>query len=81
MRWGAWHLWSSRLMASVAHANGKRVIGAESFTSIAANDAWTEHPYSIKTTGDWAFCEGINRFVFHRYATPAVDDVRAGDDA
>ncbi len=25
-------------------------------------------PASIKALGDWAFCEGINRFVFHRYA-------------
>ena len=66
MRWGAWHLESSRLIASAAHALGKPIVGAESFTSMPANDAWTEHPYSVKTTGDWAFCEGINRFIFHR---------------
>ena len=22
----------------------------------------------VKDIGDWTFCEGINRFVFHRYA-------------
>ena len=65
-RWDAWHLLSPRLTASVAHVHGKPIAGAESFTSTADRDAFTEHPYSVKTTGDWAFCEGINRFVFHR---------------
>ena len=65
-RWGAWHLLSSRLMASVAHTNGKPIVGAESFTATGDNGSWTEHPYSIKALGDWAFCEGVNRMVFHR---------------
>jgi hypothetical protein len=54
-------------MASAAHTYGKRILGAESFT---ANDGekWQGYPGSIKELGDWAFCEGINRFVFHRYA-------------
>ena len=54
-------------MTSAGHVYGKRIIGAESFT--ATNDEkWQGHPGNIKTLGDWAFCEGINRFVFHRYA-------------
>jgi hypothetical protein len=65
-RWRAWHMLSPRLMASVAHVCGKPVVGAESFTSSPENDPFTEHPYSVKTLGDWVFCEGINRFVFHR---------------
>jgi hypothetical protein len=54
-------------MASAAHVYGKPILGAESFT---ANDGekWQGYPGSIKELGDWAFCEGINRFVFHRYA-------------
>ncbi len=68
MRWGAWHLLSPRLMASVGHVHGKPVVGAESFTSWAEADPYTEYPYSVKPIGDWAFCEGINRFVFHRCA-------------
>ena len=54
-------------MASAAHTYGKRILGAEAFT---ANDdeKWQGYPGSIKELGDWAFCEGINRFVFHRYA-------------
>ena len=54
-------------MSSAAHTYGKRILGAEAFT---ANDheKWQGHPATIKDLGDWAFCEGINRFVFHRYA-------------
>jgi len=67
-RWGAWHLLSPRLLASVCHVYGKPILGAESFTSSADSDAFTQHPYTVKATGDWAMCEGINRFVFHRTA-------------
>ncbi|MEJ5250880.1 MAG: glycosyl hydrolase [Armatimonadota bacterium] len=55
------------LMVSAAHVYGKRVVGAEAFTADSA-ERWLHHPGSIKTLGDWAFCQGINRFVFHRYA-------------
>jgi len=65
-RWQSWHLLSPRLMASVGHVHGRSVIGAESFTARPGEDAFTEHPYSIKALGDWAFAEGINRVVFHR---------------
>lgn len=65
--WGYTTAYSCTEMTSAAHVYGKRVIGAEAFT---ANDGerWQHHPASIKALGDWAFCEGINRFVFHRYA-------------
>jgi hypothetical protein len=64
-------------MASAAHVYGKRILGAEAFT--ATNDEkWLGHPAYIKDLGDWAFCEGINRFVFHRYAMqPWVNPNRA----
>ena len=54
-------------MTSAGHVYGKRIIGAEAFTATDA-EKWQGHPANIKTLGDWAFCEGINRFVFHRYA-------------
>jgi hypothetical protein len=54
-------------MASAGHVYGKRIIGAESFTS-GDQEKWREHPALLKSHGDRAFCEGINRFVFHRYA-------------
>lgn len=56
-----------RTMASAAHVYGKSIVGAESFTS-ADQEKWREHPAMLKALGDRAFCEGINRFVFHRYA-------------
>lgn len=54
-------------MASAAHTYGRRILGAEAFTA-ADQEKWLEHPGSIKALGDRAFCEGVNRFVFHRYA-------------
>jgi len=55
-------------MASAAHVYGKTIAGAEAFTATGA-EKWLYHPFAIKGFGDWAFCEGINRFVIHRYAS------------
>jgi hypothetical protein len=62
---GAWE--TLKQMASAAHIYGRPILGAEAFT---ANDKerWLQHPATIKALGDRAFCEGVNRFVFHRYA-------------
>ena len=54
-------------MASAAHTYGKRILGAEAFTA-DNRERWLQHPGTIKALGDRAFCEGVNRFVFHRYA-------------
>ena len=54
-------------MASAAHVYGRPILGAEAFTA-TDKEKWQGHPAIIKSLGDWAFCEGINRFVFHRYA-------------
>ena len=64
-------------MSSSAHTYGKRIFGAEAFT---ANDheRWQRYPAAIKDLGDWAFCEGINRFVFHRYAMQPWRERRPG---
>ena len=65
-------------MTGAAHAYGKRIVGAEAFTA-ADQEKWLGHPGGIKELGDWAFCEGINRFVFHRYAMqPWPGDARPG---
>jgi hypothetical protein len=64
-------------MASAAHVYGKRIVGAEAFTATNA-EKWLGHPGGIKDLGDWAFCEGINRFVFHRYALQPWVDRRPG---
>ena len=54
-------------MASAAHTYGKPILGAESFTA-GDGERWREHPATIKALGDQAMCDGVNRFVFHRYA-------------
>ena len=52
--------------ASIAHTNGKKTVGAESFTS-GGDERWRAYPGNMKVLGDWALTSGINRFVFHRY--------------
>ena len=65
-------------MTGAAHAYGKRIVGAEAFTA-TDQEKWLGYPGNIKDLGDWAFCEGINRFVFHRYALqPWPGSVRPG---
>jgi hypothetical protein len=58
---------------SVGHTQGRKVIGAESFTALI-EERGHQHPASVKAEGDWAFCQGINKFVIHRYqAQPWLD--------
>lgn len=52
--------------ASIAHTNGRKIVGAESFTS-GPSERWKAFPGNMKGLGDWALTAGINRFVFHRY--------------
>ena len=59
---------SVKLAASVAHIYGKSIVGAESFTGWPNDGRWQDDPYSLKPLGDLMFSEGINRYVFHRYA-------------
>ena len=64
--------------ASVANIFGKRFVGAEAFTSSWTQARWTQHPYALKPLGDEAFCMGVNRFVFHRYAMQPWIGVQPG---
>ena len=61
---------SIKLAASIAHIYGKTVVGAESFTASPSAKAgrWQDDPYSLKTLGDLTFAQGLNRYIFHRYA-------------
>lgn len=59
---------TARLAASAAHTNGRRVVGAEAFTADWNRGRWLVEPYGIKALGDYAFTQGINRYIFHRYA-------------
>ncbi|MBN2163785.1 MAG: hypothetical protein JXR25_14970 [Pontiellaceae bacterium] len=62
---GLW--WTVKSMASVAHVNGLPVVGAEAFTATDV-ERWQAHPAIMKALGDRAFCDGVNRFIVHRYA-------------
>ena len=62
---------------SAAHVYGKPIVAAEAFTAMPGED-WLAHPASIKSLGDWAFCEGINRLIFHRYAMQPWKDRKPG---
>lgn len=58
----------SKLAASVAHLNGTPFVGAEAFTADGAHSRWLNQPATMKALGDWAWSEGVNRFIFHTYA-------------
>ena len=75
--WGYSAAYSCTEMSSAAHTYGRRILGAEAFTA-SDGEKWLHHPASIKALGDWAFCEGINRFVFHRYALQPWTTVEPG---
>jgi hypothetical protein len=61
--------WSTRyefadgciMAASVAHALGKPVVAAESFTG-HRDEKGRNHPWSLKNQADWALAIGINQF-------------------
>ncbi len=59
---------SVKLAASIAHIYGKTIVGAESFTASPEHGRWQNYPYSLKTLGDLMYCQGLNRYIFHRYA-------------
>jgi hypothetical protein len=59
---------SVKLAASIAHVYGKTIVGAESFTASPQNGRWQNDPYGLKTLGDLMYCQGLNRYIFHRYA-------------
>ncbi|HMD70136.1 MAG TPA: glycosyl hydrolase [Bryobacteraceae bacterium] len=66
---------SIKLVASVGHVYDKKIIAAESFTG---SSKWQEHPYCMKTTGDFMYTQGLNQFVFHRYCHQPHPDARPG---
>lgn len=69
--------WSVVESTSVGHTNGKTVIAAEGFTA-EFPERWLQHPASMKSQGDWAFCAGINRIVFHRFQSQSGTDRAPG---
>ena len=58
---------------SIAHIKGAPVVAAESFTA-GSNEAWKKYPGDMKNQGDWAFCMGINRLIYHTFAHKPYND-------
>ncbi len=52
-------------VAAAAHIYQKGMVEEEAFTSF---QHWQEGPFDIKPQGDRAFCEGMNRVVFHGFS-------------
>lgn len=67
-----------KLAAAAAHTNGRKVVGAESFTADESRGRWLVEPYGIKALGDYVFTQGINRYIFHRYAHQPWTDLYPG---
>lgn len=66
---GGWGVGATtKLAASASHTNGGKFVGAESFTADEARGQWRVDPYSVKALGDQIYCDGVNRFIMHRYA-------------
>lgn len=49
-------------IASAAHIYGHTIVEMEAFTS---HDNWRQSPATLKPFADRAFCEGMNRVVYH----------------
>ncbi|MEO7494610.1 MAG: glycosyl hydrolase [Massilia sp.] len=62
-----WGWDTNKGVVSGAHVWDKNVIAAEAFTG-QPNSAWRVDPYALKSTGDRAFADGINKFYFHTSA-------------
>ena len=69
---------TTKLAASIGHTVGRPIVGAESFTGDVMPGRWREEPYTMKALGDLAFCNGVNRYIFHRYAMQPWVDLKPG---
>lgn len=66
-----------REAASGAHIYGKKLVGAESFTT-GGLPGWAQPPSYLKWLGDYALANGINRIIFHTSAHQPFKDRKPG---
>lgn len=59
---------SVKRVAAGAHALGRNIVAAESFTTIAQEASFQGNPYQLKAVGDLAFASGLTQIYFHAYA-------------
>jgi hypothetical protein len=65
----------TKMAASAAHIYGKKTVSAEAFTSFRH---WYDYPGNMKQAADRAFCEGVNRFLFHTMTATRPQDGKPG---
>ena len=59
---------NGRFAAYLAHVWGRRYAATESFTASPDHGGrWLTTPFTIKAQGDGAYCEGVNRIIYHRF--------------
>ncbi|MDO6693289.1 glycosyl hydrolase [Aliiglaciecola sp. 3_MG-2023] len=71
--------YNGRVSAAISsgHIYGKKIISAESFTSINTIN-WYGHPYFYKHYGDKMWARGINETMFHRFAHQPNNYIKPG---
>ncbi|WP_248722493.1 glycosyl hydrolase [Seonamhaeicola sp. ML3] len=65
-----------RAAVSSGHIYDKNIISAEAFTSTKNN--WGFHPGMAKQKGDYEWTNGINEYMFHRFAHQSNTHVKPG---
>ncbi len=71
---GKYSPWCLTEVVAGARANGANLISSEAFTGDPRESQWNETPEWLKSIGDAAFCDGINRFMLHRFTHQPFDD-------
>ena len=67
------------IVVKSAREHGINDIDAEAFTASPRDSQWDETPAKLKPIGDETFCEGVNRFVLHRFThQPFGDQYKPG---
>jgi hypothetical protein len=71
---GRYSPWCLVEVVAGARAAGMNLISGEAFTGDPRESQWNESPEWLKSIGDPAFCDGVNRFMLHRFVHQPFDD-------
>lgn len=61
---------------SGAHVYNHQIVQSEAFTDI--DSKWYEHPFGLKSQGDYNFCKGINKLFIHVFVQQPFVDKKPG---
>ena len=57
---------NARMAANAAHIYGRPLASIEAFTHMRLH--WSAYPAALKPAADAAFCDGVNRFIWHTFS-------------